>query len=159
MEEKKKKFNRRNFIKGTIGTVVAAELLYVLNGLVGKDKPATKTEDLFIAGNISSFQTEQVYPFSSGFFYLSVFEDGGLLAISIKCTHLGCMVQVNNKTNGFDCPCHASKFNKYGEVLSAPATRALDILPITILNGNVLVDINNPQKRKSFDKSQLVYIS
>ena len=97
-----------------------------------------------------------MYPFNSGKFYLSVFDDGGMLAISIKCTHLGCIVQANDK--GFDCPCHASTFDKHGEVLSPPATRALDIFSITFENGEILVDINNPIRRKGFDKSQLTYV-
>lgn len=159
MSESSKNINRRKFIKGAIATVVVGELLYVLSGLTAKKKPKTALKDLFNAGNVSSFQKNQIYPFTSGFFYLSVFEDGGMLAISIKCTHLGCMVQADTNTNGFNCPCHASKFDKYGEVLSPPATRALDILPITIVNGNVMVDTANPQKRRNFDKSQLTYVS
>lgn len=155
--DKNKKISRRNFIKGAIATLIVGELLFVLSGLFSKKKPQTAVKDLFNAGNVGTFQKNQIYPFMSGFFYLSVFDDGGLLAVSIKCTHLGCMVQANAETLGFDCPCHASKFNKYGEVLSPPATRALDILPIKIINGNVLVDTANPEKRKSFDKSQLAY--
>lgn len=155
--EKKNKVTRRKFIKGIIAAAVSIELGYVLFGLVGKKKTKVDSASFFSAGKASSFENNQIYPFTSGRFYLSRFEDGGLLAISIKCTHLGCMVQTDGKTKGFNCPCHASKFNKYGEVLSPPATRALDILPIVIENGEVKVDINKPMKRKAFEKSQLTY--
>ncbi len=158
MTENKNKVSRRQFIKGAIAAAVGFELIYVLFGLLGKKRPKIKSADLFNAGKVSGFENNKIYPFTSGRFYLSRFEDGGLMAISIKCTHLGCMVQTDIKTKGFNCPCHASKFNKYGEVLSPPATRALDILPIAIENGEVKVDVNHPIKRKGFDASQLTYV-
>ncbi len=158
MTIQKNKTTRRQFIKGAIAAAVSFEIIYVLFGLLGKKRPKLKNANLFNAGKVSSFENNKIYPFTSGRFYLSRFEDGGMLAISIKCTHLGCMVQPDTKTKGYNCPCHASKFNKYGEVLSPPATRALDILPITIKNGEIKVDVNNPVKRKSFDTSQLTYI-
>jgi len=152
-----KKLSRRKLIKVIIAAVVSLEVVYVISGLIGKKRPKSLNSNLFNAGNVSSFENGKVYPFSSGLFYLSIFDDGGLLAISIKCTHLGCMVQ-SNLEKGYDCPCHASKFNKYGEVLSPPATRALDIFPITIEKGEVLVNTDQAIKRKRFEPSQLIYI-
>jgi cytochrome b6-f complex iron-sulfur subunit len=153
----KNKISRRTFIKGIIVTAVSFELIYVLFGLIGKKRPKSLNSNFFKAGKVNTFEKGKVYPFSSGLFYLSVFEDGGLLAISIKCTHLGCMVQSDLK-EGFICPCHASKFNKYGEVLSPPATRALDIFPIIIEKGEILVDTKQAIQRSKFKKSQLIYI-
>ncbi len=153
----KKKVSRRKFIKIAIAAAVSFELIYVLFGLLGKKKPKIDSASLFNAGKVSSFENNKIYPFTSGRFYLSRFDDGGLLAISIKCTHLGCMVQTDIKTKGFSCPCHASKFNKYGEVLSPPATRALDVFQIVIENGQVKVDVNKPIKRRGFNVSQLTY--
>jgi cytochrome b6-f complex iron-sulfur subunit len=152
---KNKKITRRNFFKGLIISLVSFELIYVILGLSKNKTAGKKNASLFFAGKISSFQNNQIYPFSTQRFYLSKFKDGGLLAISTKCTHLGCMVQANS--NGFVCPCHASSFNKYGEVLSPPVTRPLDIFPIEINNEQIMIDINSPIKRKIFDKSQLTY--
>jgi cytochrome b6-f complex iron-sulfur subunit len=153
----KKNISRRKFLKGAIGGIVIIELGYVLYGLTGKKKNKLNASKLFVAGNVSYFEKDKIYPFSSGHFYLSRFEDGGFLAISTKCTHLGCMVQNDTNTGGFACPCHASKFNKHGEVVSPPAIRALDILPILIENGIIKVDTQNPIKRQKFDPSQLTY--
>ncbi len=150
-----KKITRRKFLKGLIISLISFEFIYVLLGLSKNKTDGKKKASLFSAGKISTFKNDQVYPFSSQKFYLSKFKDDGLLAISTKCTHLGCMVQANS--NGFVCPCHASSFNKYGEVLSPPATRALDIFPIQIIAGQIMVDLNSPIKRKRFDKSQLTY--
>jgi len=150
-----KKIDRRNFIKKAAIGLVGLEVGYlVFDALQNKDNESSKS--LFSLGKASAFEKNTMYPFTSGRFYLSVMEDGGMLAISIKCTHLGCMVRKSK--NGFECPCHASAFDKYGEVLSPPATRALDLFPIHIENDELFVDTNSPIRRKKFDKSQLTYV-
>ena len=103
------------------------------------------------------FQKNKTYPFATGQFFLRRFEDGGFLAMSVKCTHLGCVVNSNLDTGGFNCPCHRSQFNRFGEVLMAPATRPLDLFPITIVKGELFIDTQAPVKRTSFEKSQLTY--
>ena len=148
--------NRRNFIKKAILGIVSLEIGYLFFDAFKTKSKAVNTSDLILAGSAVSFDKNKMYPFNSGKFYISVLEDGGMLALSIKCTHLGCMVQA--KDDGFLCPCHASAFDKYGEVLSPPATRALDIFPISFNNGDVFVDINKPIKRDKYQKSQLTYI-
>ena len=152
-----KKIFRRSFIKKAILTVISLEAAYLVFDVFKNKSNPKLASNLFTAGKSDFFEKNKMYPFNSGKFYLSVFEDGGMLAISIKCTHLGCIVQPDSK--GFLCPCHASAFDKRGEVLSPPATRALDIYPITIEKGEILVDINSQIKRKKgFRKSQLTYV-
>ncbi|GAA5127127.1 FAD-dependent oxidoreductase [Pseudonocardia adelaidensis] len=51
--------------------------------------------------------------------------DGGLHAVSMRCTHLGCLVRFNAAENSWDCPCHGSRFDVDGEVLEGPAVRPL----------------------------------
>ena len=151
----KKLFNRRNFIKTAAITALSIEFAYLIFDVFKNKNIDNNTANLFSAGKVNKFENNMMYAFSSEKFHLSVLEDGGMLAISVKCTHLGCIVQVNK--DGFLCPCHASAFNKLGEVLSPPAVRALDIFPIKIENGEIKVDTNNPIKRKVYDKSQLTY--
>lgn len=51
-----------------------------------------------------------------------------IYALSLICTHLGCTVQVN--PDGLTCPCHGSRFDLSGQVLSGPAPRALEHLTL-----------------------------
>ena len=148
--------NRRSFIKKATLGIVSIEAGYLTYDALQNKTAEDSNKNLYRAGKLNAFHKNKMYPFNSGKFYISVLEDGGMLAISIICTHLGCIVQANN--NGFQCPCHASAFDKHGEVLSPPATRALDIFPISIDKGEILVDIHQPIRRKAFDKSQLTYV-
>jgi glycine/D-amino acid oxidase-like deaminating enzyme/nitrite reductase/ring-hydroxylating ferredoxin subunit len=51
--------------------------------------------------------------------------EGGLHAVSLRCSHLGCLVRFNAAETSWDCPCHGSRFDVDGAVLEGPATRPL----------------------------------
>ncbi len=59
---------------------------------------------------------------------IAVYRDaqGGLHAVSAKCTHLGCAVHWNSAERSWDCPCHASRFDIEGNVLHGPAPEPLE---------------------------------
>ncbi|MBN2165862.1 MAG: Rieske (2Fe-2S) protein [Marinilabiliaceae bacterium] len=152
-----KKINRRKFIKRLIVIILSFEVFYLLLATLSIRRKKVKQLILFEAGDISNFENGQVYLFSSSHFFLYRFNDGGFLAMLNKCTHLGCVISYSEKNKRFDCPCHASSFDINGDVLSSPATRALDILPIVIDRGKIYVDVDNPIHRDSFDISQLKY--
>jgi glycine/D-amino acid oxidase-like deaminating enzyme/nitrite reductase/ring-hydroxylating ferredoxin subunit len=52
-------------------------------------------------------------------------EDGELHAVSLRCTHLGCLVRFNAAERSWDCPCHGSRFDVDGAVLEGPAVHPL----------------------------------
>ena len=52
-------------------------------------------------------------------------EGGALHGVSLRCTHLGCLVKFNAAERSWDCPCHGSRFDIDGSVLEGPATRPL----------------------------------
>jgi len=57
-------------------------------------------------------------------------DDGTLVAVSPRCTHLGCQVNWNSAERSWDCPCHGSRFAPNGRVLEGPAVHALERKPI-----------------------------
>lgn len=54
---------------------------------------------------------------------VAVYRDtyGTPYAMSASCTHLGGVVRWNSSEKTWDCPCHGSRFSRYGEVINAPA--------------------------------------
>ncbi len=50
----------------------------------------------------------------------------GLMALFQRCVHLGCRVPWCQPSQGFECPCHGSKYNGVGEYFAGPAPRNLD---------------------------------
>ena len=67
--------------------------------------------------------------------------DEGVKAMSMVCTHLGCIV--DEAPEGFACPCHGSKFDHEGRVVAGPAPRALSWLSVTeAADGSLVVDGN-----------------
>lgn len=62
----------------------------------------------------------------------------GVYAISIVCTHLGCIVRPSSQ--GFECPCHGSAFGSDGRVLHGPAPRPLAWLAVSKSGDGVIVD-------------------
>ena len=53
-------------------------------------------------------------------------DPGGVVhAVSLRCTHLGCILRFNSAERSWDCPCHGSRFDIDGSVLEGPATRPL----------------------------------
>lgn len=59
---------------------------------------------------------------------LAVTRDGDEVgqALSAVCTHLGCIVGWNPVDRTWDCPCHGSRFDQQGQVLSGPALHPLE---------------------------------
>ncbi|MEE9610621.1 MAG: ubiquinol-cytochrome c reductase iron-sulfur subunit [Desulfatiglandales bacterium] len=109
------------------------------------------------AGPVERFPLNSVTAFVRGKFYLCRLKDSGFLAVSRKCTHLGCTVPWLDKEKRFACPCHASAFDIRGEVISPPAPRALDIYRLHIENNIVKVDTGKQIKRSGFRTEQVVY--
>jgi cytochrome b6-f complex iron-sulfur subunit len=143
-----------------LGLVAAAEFAAVLGAFLW---PRAKGEGeqrtvVIEAGPVAEFTPASVTAFPKGRFYLVRLADGGFLALSSKCPHLGCTVPWNEKTRTFPCPCHASVFDMNGNVQSPPAPRALDLFPVRIEAGVVKVDTRNRIQRQRFERSQVAYL-
>jgi cytochrome b6-f complex iron-sulfur subunit len=64
-----------------------------------------------------------------------------LMALFQQCVHLGCRVPWCLTSQWWECPCHGSKYNRWGEWTDGPAARGLDRFPSEIDgNGDYLVN-------------------
>ena len=69
---------------------------------------------------------------------LVLMKDGtGFYALSLICTHLGCTVTVTE--DALSCPCHGSRFDRQGRVLTGPAGTPLVKLKLAEINGVIEV--------------------
>ncbi len=72
-------------------------------------------------------------------------DDGiGVMAMWHRCVHLGCRVPECVPSQGFECPCHGSKYNIHGEYEAGPAPRNLDRFAVEINDaGELIIDTGN----------------
>jgi len=107
-----------------------------------------------VAGQLDEFELGTVSQVTAGRFFVSRLEDGSLLALWQRCPHLGCTVVWRDADGRFRCPCHSSLFDPRGEVISGPAPRPMDIFPVRVVDGRVVVDTGRPMERDRFSASQ-----
>jgi cytochrome b6-f complex iron-sulfur subunit len=143
-----------------LGVLAAAEFAVVLGAYLWPKKGTGEEEAGAVvdAGPVAEFTPSSVTAFPQGRFYLVRLADGGFLALSSKCSHLGCTVPWNEQSKTFPCPCHASVFDMTGDVKSPPAPRPLDLLALTIEGGVVKVDTGKRIQRQKFEPLQVVYL-
>ena len=64
----------------------------------------------------------------------------GVMALWQRCVHLGCRVPECLSSQGFECPCHGSKYNFHGEYEDGPAPRNMDRFAVEISdNGDLII--------------------
>ena len=63
---------------------------------------------------------------------LAVYKDdrNGVHAVNSACTHIKCNVSWNSTEQSWDCPCHGSRFNADGELLTGPARKDLEKISV-----------------------------
>lgn len=64
---------------------------------------------------------------------------GGMMALFQTCVHLGCRVPWCASSQGFECPCHGSRYNSIGEYFSGPAPRNLDRFVVEDREGRFVI--------------------
>ena len=86
--------------------------------------------DLLTGGDVAS--ASEIAPGSGavlrhGLSKVAVHKDpqGQTHTCSAICPHLGCVVHWNDLETSWDCPCHGSRFNAYGQLLNGPANADL----------------------------------
>jgi cytochrome b6-f complex iron-sulfur subunit len=122
---------RRDFLKLSLKFLFGLGGLLSLGGLVRffsyQTDPGSPSE--FDLGSISEFPT------GSRTIRVDIpaviYNRGGeIVAYSLTCTHLGCMLEEDDKV--FACPCHGSRFTDDGEVVRGPAQKSLNRLRVEL---------------------------
>ena len=152
--------SRRRFLLGAWGVALLALFGQAGSALFGFMKPRVEEGGFgseVVAGRVEEFEPGTIRHVRKGRFYISTLKDGGMLAMWHRCTHLGCTVPWRDDEGRFHCPCHNSIFTITGEVVSGPAPRPLDLFPIKVVDGVVIVDTSAPITRSEFDPSQATY--
>ena len=103
--------NRRNAIKMTLLLLVAA--------CVRDDKKRESARRISL-GPVERIPEGRTYLRQQRIFIDKSISEGKvtLSAISAVCTHQNCILKQSE--NGYLCPCHAGRFNLYGEVIDGP---------------------------------------
>jgi len=96
--------------------------------------PISQSSPLGSVGGAALVQTSQ------GNFLVARTSQDGFTALTALCTHQACTV--SGFTNQeYVCPCHGSRFNLTGAVLSGPAPRALRSFATQFANGVLTISI------------------
>jgi cytochrome b6-f complex iron-sulfur subunit len=160
VRDKNKAVNRLDFLNITLGALLIGLLGQAGMALFNFLKPKIEAGAFgskVVAGQLGEFQSGTVSHIPKGRFYVSRLDDGGFLALWQSCTHLGCTIPWIEASSRFNCPCHSSIFSPTGGIISGPAPRPMDMFPIEIVDGNLVVDTNSPIQRAEFNPDQVTY--
>jgi len=93
------------------------------------------------AGDISAYQATGVYEhYQADGIYLVRLDDGKLIALNAKSTHLGCLTQWMPQAQQFRNPCNGSLYDGKGMNTAGPDPRPLERYKVTLDGQQVIVD-------------------
>jgi nitrite reductase/ring-hydroxylating ferredoxin subunit len=143
------KITRRWFLgKAAIVAAIGAGGVALIAALRELFPPFTKANKVFTIGRLYDFQIDTFTLMSKQRVFV-LRDHEGVRAMSAECTHLGCVL--DHTDNGFQCPCHGSRFDEQGKVIAGPAPRSLACYKVDLApDGQLRVDLNNkvPFKEK-----------
>jgi cytochrome b6-f complex iron-sulfur subunit len=152
---------RRDFLRRALGlagatlatTVVGSSLAYLwpnVRGSFGSQVeigvPGDLTEAIRAAGGTLPVPQARAYLVAydpaddPDGMYTEITAGAPFMALYQRCVHLGCRVPWCVASTRFECPCHKSRYNRWGEYQSGPAPRGLDRFPVRVIKGKVVVD-------------------
>lgn len=120
---------RRSFIKWVLAS---AFFIFTLKFL-----KVTKSETKNgITINLDSLSNNSVYLIKNRQ-VAAIKMDNNINVLSIKCTHLGCTLNVAGDI--FKCPCHGSEFRLDGKVIKGPASKNLKEIDFKVEKNKIIL--------------------
>ena len=92
--------------------------------VINKTKPALNSLDDITNGNggIINYNNEKIGVYKD--------DSGKIFAVKPICKHLGCELSWNNLEKTWDCPCHGSRYDYTGKIITEPTKENLDRIDI-----------------------------
>lgn len=137
--------SRRDFIdwiiKGGLLATLAGMLFPALSYLwpVTQGGPVAGAQDVGKLDDIPVWGSKKVV--LGGSAVLLVRTPDQVKAFSAICTHLGCIVDWDDRKKEIACPCHAGFFGLDGRVISGPPPRPLPLHDVRVVDGKVFVKL------------------
>lgn len=131
---------RRDFLGLAALGAFASAVGVVFAGVIRLPRPSLLPEpsQKYKIGEPSSYPADEVRKLEGKNVFVSR-DEKGFFAVSAVCTHLGCIVKRSD--DGYDCPCHGSRFDLRGTVVIGPAPRELDWFAMSLApDGQLAVD-------------------
>ena len=142
MAAPKDPWTRRRFLgRAALGCAAGAGGLAGLAAVRSILPALTRTKSVFSVGRLPDFpvNTFTLLPEHKVFILR---DHEGVRALSAVCTHLGCVLR--RFEDEFRCPCHGSRFENTGRVLSGPAPSALPWFRVDLApDGRIRVHTNH----------------
>jgi cytochrome b6-f complex iron-sulfur subunit len=144
-EKGKSKIKRRQFLDYLVAGSIGGAALLTLGGIVSfiyppKKKGGAEKEERLDVGTLDELPVGKAKPVVfQGKNVMVMHVKAGFFAADMKCTHLGCMVEWQEKNQVLFCPCHAAVFDYQGKVISGPAPSPLPSYKVDIAGNKIVV--------------------
>jgi cytochrome b6-f complex iron-sulfur subunit len=116
---------RRSVLRD-LGTAAASCVAAATLGSSGCGNPDDERESASLTVSLDELQPGQRVVVRHGNKPVELMRQGDrVIARSLVCTHIGCIVQWDPDENLYVCPCHRGRFDENGQVVDGPPTRPL----------------------------------
>ena len=148
--------SRRRFLQGALGVFVAGLVAELAGVVLAYLAPDAKSGGRRVScGRAADYAPGEIRLIPEGRLFVVRREDG-FLALSQKCTHLGCLVPWDEARASFRCPCHGGAYDRDGLVTGGPPPRPMDLVRMRVVNGELFADTGEIVKRKGTSPDQVV---
>lgn len=136
---KRQRRDRRMFLGGTATFIAGMTITTLGTNRFMFPRILFEPPSSFDAGLIDDFLPNQPVFFKEYRTWIIRFSDR-IIALSGRCTHLGCTPKWLASDGKFKCPCHGSGFRITGINFEGPAPRALERFQILLVGDRLIVE-------------------